>query len=296
MARAPRPRWVRRDGRLVRVDDAEETHIVEERQRHPANRMEAHGDQEAVYAGDAAGSRPRRRPRAGCVRRTNPTQNRSTTLKKRPATRTTTATRTRPTRPTTPPPPSPSPTPPPPPPSPPTPPTPPTPPPPPPLPLPLPQTPPLRLLPWEIPVQHPPPPFLVPEPTGLDFRFTNAEADAYANAGDRPQDLTDLPNDLREAADVCVAHVARMLGPHASAECLRLTASITYRCLIQAPVQEFHELVDIAVGAGAVALAYDDKSVDAVRALAYFTAWDAAVIGQLQKKVLRAIGYNVENL
>ncbi|TPX48716.1 hypothetical protein SeMB42_g02891 [Synchytrium endobioticum] len=80
MGRAPRPRWVRRDGRLVRIDGAEETHIVEERQRHPANRMEAHGDQEAADAGNAAKSLP---------------------------------------------------------------------------PPPLPQSPPLRLLPWEVPVQHP---------------------------------------------------------------------------------------------------------------------------------------------
>ncbi|TPX40235.1 hypothetical protein SeLEV6574_g06725 [Synchytrium endobioticum] len=58
MGRAPRPRWVRRDGRLVRIDGAEETHIVEERQRHPANRMEAHGDQEAADAGNAAKSLP----------------------------------------------------------------------------------------------------------------------------------------------------------------------------------------------------------------------------------------------
>ncbi|TPX33811.1 hypothetical protein SeMB42_g07424, partial [Synchytrium endobioticum] len=181
MARAPRPCWVRTGGRLVRIDDAEETYIVEERQRHPADRMEAHGDQEAIQAGDAAGSRPRRHPRAGCVRRTNPTHNRSTAVKKRPATRTTT-TRTSPARPSTPPPPPPtSPTPPPPPTSPTPPPPPPSPLPPPPLP-PLPQTPPLRLLPWEVPVQHPPPPFLVPAPTNLDFRFTHAEANAYANA------------------------------------------------------------------------------------------------------------------
>ncbi|TPX41311.1 hypothetical protein SeMB42_g05612, partial [Synchytrium endobioticum] len=111
-----------------------------------------------------------------------------------------------------------------------------------------------------------------------------------------PEDLTHLPVDLREAADVCVDNVANMLGPLASAECLRLTASITYRCLIQAPVQELAELLDIAVGAAAVALAYDDKSVDAVRALAYHTAWDAAVVGQLQRQVLRAIGYSVEHL
>ncbi|TPX43607.1 hypothetical protein SeLEV6574_g04938 [Synchytrium endobioticum] len=162
MARAPRPCWVRTDGRLVRVDDVGITHIAEEGQRHPANRMEAHRDQEAIQAGDAAGSRPRRRPRAGCVQRTNNLPNRATALKKRPAT-----TRTRPSTPPPPPPPSPSPLP------------------PPPLP-PLPQTPPLRLLPWEIPVQHPPPPFLVPDPTNLDFRFTDADANADANAGNGP--------------------------------------------------------------------------------------------------------------
>ncbi|TPX49447.1 hypothetical protein SeLEV6574_g01468 [Synchytrium endobioticum] len=275
LARAPRPCWVRTDGRLVRVDDMSDAHIAEERRRHPANRMEAYGDQEAIHAGDAAGSRPRRRPRAGCVRRTATSPNRSTALKKRPATRTTT-TRTRPSTPPPPPPPPISP-------SPPT------------LPT-LPQTPPLRLLPWEMPVQHPPPPFLVPEPTNLDFRFTDAEANAYANAGDETKDLACLSVDLREAANVCVDNVASMLGPLASAECLRLTASITYRCLIQAPIQEFRELVDISVGAAAVALAYDDKSVDAVRALAYHTAWDAAVIGQLQRQVLKDIGYSVEHL
>ncbi|TPX33563.1 hypothetical protein SeMB42_g07446, partial [Synchytrium endobioticum] len=137
--------------------------------------MEAHGDQEAIHAGDAAGSRPRCRPRAGCVRRTNTSPNRSTALKKRAATRTTT-TRTRSTTPPPPPPTSPLPTPP----------TPPS----------LPQTPPLRLLPWEVPVQHPPPPFLVPEPTNLDFRFTDAEANAYANAGDETKDLACLSVDL----------------------------------------------------------------------------------------------------
>ncbi|TPX33413.1 hypothetical protein SeLEV6574_g08384 [Synchytrium endobioticum] len=194
---------------LIYTAETEEAHIVEERQRHPANRMEAHGDQEAANAGDAAGSRPRRRPRAGCVRRTNPTQNRSTTPKKRPTTPTTSPTLPpsppSPSSPSLPPPPSPS--------------------------------------------SSPPPPS--PSP----------------------------PSPSR-----------------ASAEGLRLTASITYRCLIQAPVQELEKLLDIAVGAGAVAFAYDDSSVDAVRDLADLTAWDAAIVGQLQRQVLRAIGYRVEHL
>ncbi|TPX42549.1 hypothetical protein SeMB42_g05094 [Synchytrium endobioticum] len=82
----------------------------------------------------------------------------------------------------------------------------------------------------------PPPPFLVPDPTDLDLRFTDAEADAYANASDGPEDLTDLPDGLSEAADVCVNNVARMLGPRASTECLRLTASYYVTLFVSAPL------------------------------------------------------------
>ncbi|TPX42885.1 hypothetical protein SeLEV6574_g05360 [Synchytrium endobioticum] len=45
MATAPRPRWVRTDGRLVRIDDESDAQLVEERQRHLADRIKAHGDQ-----------------------------------------------------------------------------------------------------------------------------------------------------------------------------------------------------------------------------------------------------------
>ncbi|TPX30686.1 hypothetical protein SeLEV6574_g08596 [Synchytrium endobioticum] len=255
MARAPRPCWVRTDGRLVRVDDAEETHIVEERQRHPANRMEAHGDQEAANAGDAAGSRPRRRPRAGCVRRTNPTQNRSTTPKKRPTRPTISPPPPPPSSPTIttspPPPPSLSPSP----------------------PSPLPPSPSPPPPPSPLHLHHATTPNTTPNTTTTNTNTTTTNTTTTAAIPGPGSNRLGFPVHRRRGRRLC--------------EC---------RCLIQAPVQELEKLLDIAVGAGAVAFAYDDSSVDAVRDLADLTAWDAAIVGQLQRQVLRAIGYRVEHL
>ncbi|TPX46226.1 hypothetical protein SeMB42_g03796 [Synchytrium endobioticum] len=270
MARAPRPRWVRTDGRLVRIDDERDAQLVEERQRHLADRIKAHGDQEAVHAGDAAGSRPRRRPRAGCVQRTNTSQNRSTTMKKRPATRTTT-TRTRQTTP--PPPPSPSPPPPP------------------------PQTPPLRLLPWEEPVEHPPPAFTVPDPTNLEFHYPDDDTDAgdapYAYIQPDVEAYQRLPIDLRESTEIYVDRMGEILGPYASTEAKKLMASITKRCLTTEQPQGLQGLRDIIMGAAAVAVAYDDSSPDVLPDIAAITGFGIVMIGRLQKVVLRLIGYRV---
>ncbi|TPX48211.1 hypothetical protein SeLEV6574_g02182 [Synchytrium endobioticum] len=266
MARAPRPRWVRTDGRLVRIDDESDAQLVEERQRHLADRIKAHGDQEAVHAGDAAGSRPRRRPRAGCVQRTNTSQNRSTTMKKRPATRTTT-TRTRQTTP------------------------PPSPPPPPP------QTPPLRLLPWEEPVEHPPPAFTVPDPTNLEFHYPDNDTDAgdapYAYIQPDVEAYQRLPIDLRESTEIYVDRMGEILGPYASTEAKTLMAFIAKRCLTMEQPPGLQGLRDIVMGAAAVAVAYDDSSPDVLPDIAAITGFGIAMIGRLQRVVLRLIGYRV---
>ncbi|TPX45505.1 hypothetical protein SeLEV6574_g03834 [Synchytrium endobioticum] len=269
MARAPRPRWVRRDGRLVRIDDAEETHIVEERERRPAMRMDALGHQEAVQAGDAAGSRPRRGPRACCVQTTltrDTSHNRSSPAtrrqKKRPATRRSTTRRPvapqRTTR-VAPPPPSP--------------------------------TPPRRP---RTPRERVPPAFIVPDPTNLDFRYPDDD-DAAADVHSQPdmEAYGRLPIGLRQESKLFVGRLAAALGPRASTEAKRLMASITDRCLIRAPPQRPDELANIVVGATAVALPYDDSSVEVFPLLAEITGFGRARIVRLQMAVLRAIDYRV---
>ncbi|TPX54544.1 hypothetical protein SeMB42_g00227 [Synchytrium endobioticum] len=276
MAKAPRPRWVRRDGRLVRIDGAEETHIVEERQRLPDLRMNTLGRQEADDAGDAAGSRPRCRPRACCVQITltrDTSHNRSSPAtrrqKKRPATRkgpTRSPAAHKPTTPT-PPPPPPSPSPPPPP------------------------TPPRQP---RIPKEHEPPAFIVPDPTNLDFRYPDDdEAAGDVHAQPDMDAYRRLPIGLRQERTLFVERLATALGPRASTEAKRLMASITDRCLILAPPQGPDELANIVVGATAVALAYDDSSVEVFPLLAGITGFGRALIVRLQKAVLRAIDYKV---
>ncbi|TPX51535.1 hypothetical protein SeMB42_g01900 [Synchytrium endobioticum] len=270
MARAPRPRWVRRDGRLVRIDGAEETHIVEERERHPAMRMDTLGHQEAVQAGDAAGSRPRRGPRACCVQTTltrDSSHNRSSPAtrrqKKRTATRKRTTQRPAARQPTThllPPPPPP--------------PTPPRPP--------------------RTPREHAPPAFIVPDPINLDFPYPDDdEAAGDVHAQPDMDAYRRLPIGLRQESTLFVERLAAALGPRASMEARRLMASITDRCLIRAPPQSPDELANIVVGATAVALPYDDSSVEVFPLLAEITGFGRARIVRLQMAVLRAIDYRV---
>ncbi|TPX31159.1 hypothetical protein SeLEV6574_g08560 [Synchytrium endobioticum] len=274
MARAPRPRWVRRDGRLVRIDDAEETHIVEERERRPAMRMDALGHQGAVQAGDAAGSRPRRGPRARCVQTTltrDTSQNRSSPAtrrqKKRPATRKRTTQRPAARQPTAPTPQPPSPSPPPPP-------TPPRPP--------------------RTPREYAPPAFIVPDPIDLDFPYPDDdEAAGDVHAQPDMDAYRRLPIGLRQESTLFVERLAAGLGPRASTEARRLMASITDRCLIRAPPQSPDELANIVVGATAVALPYDDSSVEVFPLLAEITGFGRARIVRLQMAVLRAIDYRV---
>ncbi|TPX41617.1 hypothetical protein SeLEV6574_g05998 [Synchytrium endobioticum] len=234
MARAPRPRWVRRDGRLVRIDGAEETHIVEERERHPAMRMDALGHQN----------------------RSSPATRRQ---KKRTATRKRTTQRPAARQPTThllPPP------------------TPPRPP--------------------RTPREHAPPAFIVPDPINLDFPYPDDdEAAGDVHAQPDMDAYRRLPIGLRQESTLFVERLAAALGPRASMEARRLMASITDRCLIRAPPQSPDELANIVVGATAVALPYDDSSVEVFPLLAEITGFGRARIVRLQMAVLRAIDYRV---
>ncbi|TPX48012.1 hypothetical protein SeLEV6574_g02300 [Synchytrium endobioticum] len=250
MARAPRPRWVRRDGRLVRIDDAEETHIVEERERRPAMRMNALGHQEAVQAGDTAGSRPRSQV---CHQK----------AEEAPATRKGTTRRPAACQPTTrmlPPSPSPP-------------------------------TPPRRP---RTPRERAPPAFIVPDPINLDFPYPDDdEAAGDVHAQPDMDAYRRLPIGLRQESTLFLERLAAALGPRASTEAVRLMASITDRCLIRAPPQSPDELANIVVGATAVALPYDDSSVEVFPLLAEITGFDRARIVRLQMAVLRAIDYRV---
>ncbi|TPX51596.1 hypothetical protein SeLEV6574_g00173 [Synchytrium endobioticum] len=239
MARAPRPRWVRRDGRLVRIDDAEETHIVEERERRPAMRMDALGQQNRS---SPATKRQKKWP----VTRTRPTR--------RPAAR-------QPTTRIRPPPQSP------------------------------PSTPPPRP---RISKEHASPAFIVPDPIDLDFPYPDDD-EAAGDVHTQPdmEAYRRLPVGLRQESKLFVERLAAALGSRASAEAKRLMTSMTDRCLILSPPQGPDELANIVVGATAVALAYDDSSVEVFPLLAGITGLGRAFIVRLQRAVLRAIDYKV---
>ncbi|TPX46970.1 hypothetical protein SeLEV6574_g02901 [Synchytrium endobioticum] len=273
---APRPGWVRRNRRLVRIDDAEDTRVVEERQRHAVPPIGALGDHEIVHTGDSAGSGPRRPPRAQVCRKPRTQLTGNTSLNRsRPATRrqrrqprARATTSRRAGRRSQPPTPQPEPR------------------------QPQPPTP-----PRDTPVPPAPPAFIVPDPTDLDFHYPDDGTDAgdapYVHIQPDVAQYMRLPTGLRQERDRFVVQLVVALGPRASADAQLLMAFIVDRCLIIDTPQGPDELANIVVGAAAVALAYDDSFLEVVPLLAEITGLGRALVARLQRVVLSAIGYRV---